>query len=123
MSDEITVSASLRLTNGDLKDSRTGSNIKVTQTTQASLGGIQVIGTAEEAVTVGDLATPRWAYFRNLDATNYVEIGIVPELTFYPVIKLLAGDPPVLLKIADSVTLYARANTAAVKIDKLILDA
>jgi len=122
MSDEITVSCSLRLTNGDLKESRSANSVRADQTNQKSIGGVQAIGTVEEAITVGDLATTRFAYFRNLDATNYVEIGVKPAFTFYPLLLLSAGDPPQLIKIASGVTLYARAHTAAVNIDKLILD-
>lgn len=122
MSDEITVSCSVRLINGELKDSRSASNVKVDQAAQKSIAGVQNIGTTEEAITVGDLATPRWAYIRNLDATNYVEIGVKPGITFYPLLLLKAGDPPALIQIASSVTVYARANLAAVNIDKLILD-
>lgn len=122
MSDEITISCSLKLANGDLKESRSASNIYVDQTTQKSIGGVQSIGTTEEAVTVGDLTAAGFIYIRNLDATNYVEIGVKPGLTFYPVAQLEVGDPPAIFKVASGVTLYARANTNPVNIDKLILD-
>ena len=123
MADEITISCSMKLSNGELKDNRSAVNVKATQSAQASLGGVQAIGTTEEAIAVGDLAAPGWAYIRNLGPTNYVEIGLMPDATFYPMIKLAAGDAPCLIKIASGVTLYAKAHTAGVKIDKLILDA
>ena len=122
MANEISVSAELKLNNGLLTDSRRASAIRSDQTTQASIGGIQTIGTSAEVVTYGDVATPRQCYIRNLDATNFVEIGIDVAATFYPIAKLSPASEPLLITIADSVVLYAQADTASVSIDKLILD-
>lgn len=73
---------------------------------------VQDIGTSEEALAIGDVATDGGAFFaRNLDATNYVEIG----LTGSYVIKLLPGEYCFLSGVSDK-DLYARANTAAVKL-------
>ena len=122
MSNEITTSVTLSLANGKLKDSRIANNIKTDQTTALSAAGVQPIGTTEEAVTVGDVSTPRECYIRNLDATNFVEIGLKPASTFYPFCKLAVDSPPMLITISDSTTLYAKADTATVNIDKLIVD-
>lgn len=74
--------------------------------------GVQEIGTSEEALALGDVATDGGAFFaRNLDATNYVEIG----LTGSYVIKLLPGEFCFLSGVSDK-DLFARANTAAVKL-------
>ena len=122
MANEITIGASLRLINGDLKETKGTNGYRTVQATGDAIGGTQIIGTTEEVIAYGDASTPGWAWFQNLDDTNYVEIGVKPASTFYPVIKLLAEDPPVLLKIADSVALYAKANTAEIKLNKLILE-
>lgn len=54
-------------------------------------------------------------FFKNLDSTNYVEIGTSQGGTFYPILRLLAGEAYAVriahLAITD---LYYRANTAAV---------
>jgi hypothetical protein len=55
------------------------------------------------------------AVFENLDANNYIEIGIQVTGTFYPFLKLLAGKQagPMWLGTAAP---YARANTGNVKL-------
>jgi hypothetical protein len=74
--------------------------------------GVQSIGTTEEALALGDVATDGGAFFaRNLDATNFVEIG----LTGSYVIKLLPGEFCFLSGVSDK-DLFARANTAAVQL-------
>jgi len=71
---------------------------------------VQTIGTTEEALVLGDVATDGGAFYaRNLDDTNYVEIG----LTGSYVIKLLPGEFCFLSGVSDK-DLYAKANTAAV---------
>ena len=122
MANEISVSCELKLNNDLLIDSRRASAIRSDQTTQASTGGIQTIATTAEAITYGDVTTPRQCYLRNLDDTNFVEVGIDVADTFYPLAKLYPSADPMLFTIADSVVLYAKADTASVTIDKLILD-
>ena len=55
------------------------------------------------------------AFFKNLDSTNFVEIGTSQGGTFYPIIRLLAGEG-IAVRIAHLATnaLYYRADTAAV---------
>jgi len=81
----------------------------------------QTIGTSYEAVTVGaDLASRGYAFFRNLDPTNFVEIGGEVNSSFAGRIKLIAGDVAILPLSTDG--LYARADTGAVELDYLILE-
>ena len=122
MSNEITVGANLRLKDGIIDERRNVSGLKVDQTTLDKAGDMQTIGTAtHEAITVGDVTTPRWVYLRNSDATNFVQIGLDVGATFYPLADLLAQEPCA-FPLTPGVTLYAKADTASVKIDKLILD-
>ena len=74
--------------------------------------GLQNIGTTYEAISFGDI-TPGLVFAKNLDDTNYVELGLDVSLTFYPLIKLEPGDECV-FRLAGSVSLYGKANTAAV---------
>lgn len=76
-------------------------------------------GTALDVASVSNLG---WAYFANLDSTNYVEIGVQVSGTFYPFLRLLAGAKCV-VPLSSSATLYARANTAAVNLDFEIVEA
>lgn len=80
---------------------------------------VQSIGfEAHEAIALGDVATFGFAYFKNLDATNFVRIGIDETGTFHPFIKLLAGQEA---QVWLSEAPYAQANTGAVLLDYLIV--
>lgn len=73
---------------------------------------VQTIGTSEEALVLGDVATDGGAFYaRNLDATNYVEIGLTGSF----VIKLLPGKFCFMSGVSDK-DLFARANTAPVSL-------
>jgi hypothetical protein len=76
------------------------------------------IGTTEEAIPLGDVATPGYSFFQNLDATNYVEIGIVVSTVFYPVLKLLPGEAQCFRFSTNPP--YAKAHTASVKLESWI---
>jgi hypothetical protein len=124
MANEITVSLRLQNANGALDSYNSGTRtFSVTQNTAAPnrVGGTQAIGTTEEAITVGDLTTEGYALFWNRDATNYVTIGVKPAATYYPCARLKAGET-CLLRLEPSVTFYAKADTAAVILQKEILD-
>lgn len=119
MANEITLSTNLQLTNGGTKAGRNVSK-RISQSTARHSGNVQNIGTTQEAVVVAsDIATPGFASFVNLDATNYLEIGLVVSATFYPLAKLEPGEPAV-FRLATG-TFYAKANTAACDLEVLIL--
>ncbi len=68
-----------------------------------------------------DVSTLGVALFRNLDATNYVEVGIDVAAAFYPFVKLLPGEAwPMRM---GTLAPYAKANTAAVRLQYDIYDA
>jgi len=121
MSDEITVSTSLLCKNGNYNFDRRINSVSADQSAIGANGGVQDIGTgSHEAVAVGDVSTPGWAIFRNLDDTNFVEIGIDVGATFYPIAKILPGEPAA-FRLSSS-TLYAKADTATVKLEFTILE-
>jgi hypothetical protein len=122
VADEISVSGKVRVAKGFIELER-----KVNFT--ADMAGThysqnaQTIGfAAHEALEIStDVATAGVSYLKNLDATNYVEIGVVVSATFYPVIRLLPGESyPVRFSV---LTLYAKAHTAAVVLEHLIVEA
>lgn len=125
MAGEIKPRVSLDLANGDLDSLKIPMhNMSITQNTAAParVGGTQTIGNAaHEALVVTDLTTLGWAHFRNRDATNYVEIGVDVAATFYPVVRLNAGESCI-FRLAQGATVYAQANTAAVILERNILD-
>jgi len=78
--------------------------------------GVASIGFAtHEAIVLQDVSSCGWARFENLDATNYVELGVVVAATFYPFIKLKATEFCI-IRLGSNAP-YAKANTAAVQLD------
>lgn len=118
MANEITINARLECENGAQYVSIGAVDIQFTQSTARRSGGVQAIGfAAHEAVGIGaDIASKGWAFFRNLDSTNYLEIGVDVAATFYPLVRLEALEVA-LFRISPSVTVYAKANTASVELE------
>lgn len=74
---------------------------------------VQIIGTTYEALSLGDVGTDGGAFFaRNLDATNYVEIGREISAAFQAFVKLKPGEFCFISGLSSR-SLYAKANTAA----------
>ena len=120
MASEITIDARLQATKGYLSVDRRIASFKADMSGSLVDGAGQSIGTSAEAVDLsGDVASPGWALFRNLDATNYLEIGIDVAATFYPVAKLEPGE--IALFRLGTAALYARANTATCALEKTVL--
>lgn len=122
MANEISLNWMMTVTNPT-----TGTGVGSTKTppqqsiTQAAQGRhAQVITVATTAAGValatGSISTTGVCWFKNLDSTNYVEIGVQVAGTFYPVIRLNAGESyPV--RLSQGVTFYRRANTASVLLE------
>lgn len=118
MADEITVVAGLRCTKSNLLVSHSTLQSNFTMTGDAVSRNVQSIpttaaGTALSIATA--VGTAGYAFFRNLDATNFVEIGVQVGGTFYPVLKLFPGEYGVAR--FSVLTLYARSDTAATLLD------
>lgn len=65
------------------------------------------IGTAEEAVSMGDVTSPGYIVAFNLDTTNYVQLGAETEEYC---IRLKPGQRAIFP--LEGTTLFAKANTA-----------
>ena len=116
MANEITVNARLQVTKTYLKTDENPGSLNVTMTGNNVAGGVQVVGTgAHEALSdVSDIGTPGWAYFRNLDSANFVEVGRDSGGTFVPFAKLLFGEFAIAPLSSDAI--YAKADTASVRL-------
>ena len=125
MANEITVTLALKVANGDLQSMSVPSrSYGITQNTAAParVGGTQTIGfAAHEALDLTDLTTNGVAHFRNRDAANFVQIGVDVGATFYPLVRLNFGEEWV-FRLSQGVTPYAKADTAAVILERDILD-
>lgn len=112
MANELSISITHGYTKGNASlPSRTvATNVTVTGT--VFVDSLQSIGTSEETIALGEVATPLvgYLYLRNCDATNFVEVG---NATGAYQIKLKAGQQACLpLDSWDGI--YAKANTGAV---------
>lgn len=120
MADEISFSVSLKATKSSFVLPQHSTADTVDMATAGQAGGVQTVGTTHETIGVTDLSTPGWSYFKNLDTTNYVELGRDVSASFYPFVKLLPGEACV-LRLGTTAP-YAKANTASVKLQYVILE-
>jgi len=91
---------------------------KITVAGDAFTHGIQEIGLVEEEIAQGvELGTPGYLLIKNLDTTNYVEIG---STTGVYDIKLKALE--FALYRHNSGTVYALADTAACLVEYCLIE-
>lgn len=117
MANELSIVTTLSVSKSNLQLSRTANYRADVSGTHASLVE-QAIGTSNEALDIhADIATKGFAYFRNTDATNYIEIGVRDgSAVFIPFAKLKPGETA-LFRISAATTLYGKANTATATLE------
>lgn len=87
-----------------------------TPSSKSGRRNVQVIGfAADEVIDVTDVTTPKECYLKNLDATNYVDIGPTTAGAMLGMVRLLAGEQCV-FPILPGTVIRAQANTAAVNL-------
>jgi len=119
MANELTLAINATLSNGSLKAVFQPGSVQVDQAAVGAHMPVLSIGTSEETISLGDVSTAGYVCLRNLDATNYVELG--PDSTgMVAMLKLKAGE--VACFRLTSCTLKAQANTAAVKLQVMIFE-
>jgi hypothetical protein len=120
MADEITAALTLKVANGNADFSRQIFETNFDQSAVGGNGGIMSVPTtaAGTAIPLGSLSGGNlgWAYFRNTDPTNFVEIGVQVAGTFYAFGKLPPGEFT-LIQLNVTNAPYARADTAAVEME------
>ncbi len=124
MANEINFNASIQVRKGNYVDSFVPGSISLDLSDPSGDGGVQEICNLAtcaqgEAIGVTDVTSGGVFWFRNLDDTNFVEIGTQVSGTFYPFLRLKAGEYAV-GRIGTSAP-YARANSAVVKLQYRIL--
>lgn len=121
MAQEITVTARLNVAKGYLVQKFDPGSVLVDLTGTTATGGVQDIGTSTnaEALSMSDVSSAGYAFFRNTDTTNYVEIGTGTGASFAAFLKLKAGEVAVCRLGTNAPT--AKANSAAVKLQYFIL--
>lgn len=121
MSNELTVTAAIKVSNGNLSYSSLPTQCQANQSVAngPSPGAVSV-ATGGTDIGLSQLTTPAWARVINLDLTNFVTIGIYKSAVFYPLIEILPGQLAVFRlsrsALGGGATVRAVADTAAVKI-------
>ncbi len=130
MSLEITYQSQIYLRNGVLIDTYSSGSKTANQTVAGLVRNVQSIATTAggAALDLGSVVTPGWAVFINTEVlttpppspANYVEIGHFSGGTFYPMMKLFAGEV-VMCRLAIAAP-YAKATNAAVSLYYIIYE-
>jgi hypothetical protein len=122
VANEISVSITLGVTKGFLSIAKDVS-VKADMAGTHHSAGAQTIGTSDEQIVFGsDVATAGFCWFRNLDATNYVDVGVHDGGgTFIAFGRLMPGQAA-LMPLA-TLSVYAKANTAAVVLEFELIEA
>lgn len=121
MANELTVSLTLQFAKGNVASvGFVKSNLQFTVAGQKYVRTVQNIGTSIEALAMGEVATPGWYFFFNLDATNYVEI--LTAIAGVAFLKLKPGEAAV-GRLPTAITApAAQANTGAVNLEYQIVE-
>jgi len=117
MADELSINATISFSKGGAKVNRSES-ASVTVTGDSFIHNVQSIDTSEEVVLEGtDLGTPGYMWIKNLDATNYVDVGLTGAYQ----VRLKAGEIA-LYRVASSAAIYALANTGACLVEYVLIE-
>lgn len=124
MADEITITTRLSYTNGSRSLAWSPAATSVDQSGTCFTWKTQRIGhAAAEAIVLGEVSTGAGAVImvQNLDATNFVTLGI-DDSGLVGFVKLLPGDPPFLFRCSAAAP-FAQADTADCQIQYAIIEA
>ncbi len=125
MANEITITTGLVATSGNFLVQHSTLTKQATLTTAKRSLNTQSIPTTPGGtalvIAAGVTAAGGWAWFRNLDTTNYVTIGVYVSSTYYPIVRLNAGEAAVFR--LGVITPYALADTLGVILEHDIMSA
>jgi hypothetical protein len=110
MANELTVTANINYSKSGDVYSRNSGQIAVTISGTARAGQTQAIPTSDTTLTIP--AAPGYVYIKNLDATNYVQVG--PDATNW-FLRVKAGQ--IALFPIEGTAMHMKANTATVNVE------
>lgn len=97
----------------------TSASLAVTQATNAVFENNQTATTTTAAISLGGISTPGYMFVKNLDATNFVQIGLVTAVTSgNAMFKLLPGE--FCFFPTRETTIYVLADTASCVIKTIV---
>ncbi len=110
MAEEITIDAALTVSRMTPSMCTMGT-LKITQSGKHCLANVQNIGTTAEALVIGDCAVLGYLFVKNMDPTNYVQLGLDSAVSTQIFAKLRPNE--FCLIPVNGNTVYAKANVAA----------
>jgi hypothetical protein len=118
MANEISFSYQLLITNGSYSSSNVANN-SYTQNAIGASGGVQTVTTSLTHLDLGSVTTLGYTLLKNLDPTNYVDVGI-DSAGFVGMARLKAGEVGI-FRWLPGVTPSLKANTATCSVSYLLL--
>lgn len=124
---DININTTFKVTDGYWDYTRTiASTHSITAQAPNVAGGTILVSSNWTLVTVGNVTTNGWAWFRNL-ATNgpYCQIGVTNAGTTVVAFARLEIGETALMKLEDAGVYYARANpttTVSIVLERVIVD-
>lgn len=119
MANELTVTSAISFTKAGVQiDKASSPQVSVSGTPYQ--GSVISVSTTEAALPLGNVSTLGYLWLNNIDATNYIEVGVVVSATFYPVVRVNRGESAV-FRLAQGITPYVRAHTATSSLEYLLL--
>ena len=124
MANEITLSLSLVVRNGNYDES-VADSARVDQTTQRAASGVVVVGSnAVQTIALGDVTTAGYASFRNLSTatsgTAYIALGKYDGTNLHEFVQLRRGQPA-MLPLIGNVSVGARSYGTPANLRYIIL--
>jgi hypothetical protein len=116
MADELSIALSISETKNSVTTARSFTDSFDVSGTPL-ISAVQNIGTSDETLSLGDVTSLGYIFLRNVDATNYVEIGYTSGTYFG---KLKPSEFAVLRAGAGLTAIHAKANTAAINLDYVV---
>jgi hypothetical protein len=126
MASEITVTITATCRNGtapyQLNTTFAPGTVAINQTTKGAERTVFLRTTSDASLALSSLTNYGVTAFKNLDTTNYIDIGADVAGAISPFVRLLAGETAI-LRIKPGITIRTQANTASVRLEVWALDA
>lgn len=126
MASEIQVTINATCRNGtapyQLNTTFAPGTVTINQTTKGAERTVFLRTTSDVALSLASLTSLGLTAFKNLDSTNYIDIGPESGGAIIPFVRLLAGEVGI-IRLKPGITIHTQANTASVRLEVWALDA
>ncbi len=122
MSNEITIGCSLAVLKLLSAESFNPGQIYDDQTTIGSHVPTVSVPTTEAVISFGSLVAPKWVAWRNLDATNYVQIGPESAGAMVPAIRIGPGKTSGAISIEPGSVWRWKSHTGICQVKMIALE-